>query len=528
MEHESRVVAALRGLGPLVSERLFGALELVVDELDVVAAPDAVSHLTPRTGSFSWLSTDSESEAVKGLRLLGILHPGAAELVVDVSAALVRHEAVAGLLVVGPEITGERAVAWRHGAVHLALCVATSAALLRALGSDTAGTTPTVIGTALGAAALVLTEVPMPTAYAAAVLEKRRAEYRYPQSSSASPEVRDHRFALADGPVPDEADFSGNGLVAVVPGGVVVRTARADGNVSASLRVLGEPPSDEVDPNGWDEIVEVSWTAEVGGAAFGQANGWRRAETPPWPGEYRVRVHARGRDGDLSEAYELTVWRAPAAAEVVHLCTDRLGHRLRGEPEPPVVVAPEAEHRWIEDSLLGVAATITVVVGLPEADVVRAFGADPAEPESAEDLREDYGQPWIAVLAVDGAVFVFEVNGFRGTDEDVLERLSREGRAASAFWNVNAVTRLSFARDGEELASFEPDEDEPFPSDDPEVLAALDGLDFADYRHQTAKLVTAVARFTGHVVTPAHPAAAQVAYYLADVRARPATPDAGA
>ncbi|MEO6086122.1 MAG: DUF6461 domain-containing protein [Umezawaea sp.] len=508
---DSAVSGALRGVRVL--DRLLGALELPVDALHVPVPPGLVSHLGPREGTFGMLGFDGENGAVQAVRLLEVFHVGATDLVAATVRELVGDDAIAPLLVVvGPEHTDEAEIAGRHGAVHLALCVATAAGLLRALGTDVARAAPAVIGTGVGAAALLLADLPMPESYQAAVLEKRRAEYHYPRWSSNSPLVRDHRFALAEGPVPDVVDFSANGLVAVVPGGVVVRTGAAEGRVPVSLRVFDGPPPD-VDLLTWDEVVEVSWTAEHGEAALGG-----RETTPPWPGEYRVLVQTTGRDeGD--EGYCLSVWAAPAAGTVVHKRTDRLGHRLRGEPEPPVVVTPDRAHWWVESSSLEVAATVTVVVGLSAEEVLRAFGADPDAPRSLEDPRYHGGDPWVAVLAVDGAVVAFEENGYLGIKEGVLERLSRNGKAASAFWNVNTHTALAFARGGQVLASFEPGLDSGDDSefreafDDPEVREALDGIDFDDHRHHDAKLVTAVARFTGHVVTEAEFDAVQVAHF---------------
>jgi hypothetical protein len=71
---------------------------------------------------------------------------------------------------------------------------------------------------------------------------------------------------------------------------------------------------------------------------------------------------------------------------------------------------------------------------------------------------------------------------------------------ASMFWNVNAVTRLSFAARGRLLTSFEPRGDIDA---DREVAAALTGLDFAELRDRTEKGLVAVARFTGRGITAA-------------------------
>lgn len=252
----------------------------------------------------------------------------------------------------------------------------------------------------------------------------------------------------------------------------------------------------------------MSWRAAVGLASVTGPDApahWRlRRATPPWPGDYRLRVHARGRDdADEDEGYELAVWQAPAAPEIVHKRTDRLGHRLRGEPDPARRHPPERAYRWVRRSALAMAATVTVVTGSPVEDVLRAFGADPARPESLRGINDDQAarmsiDPWVAVLDAGDAVLAVEDNGFQGTDGAVLVRASANGRAASMFWNVNAMTRLSFADGGQVLASFEPPEDVDA---GPAVAAALEGLDFDDYRDRAGKGLVAVQRFTGRGIT---------------------------
>src|SRR6185295_7031075 len=129
----------------------------------------------------------------------------------------------------------------------------------------------------------------------------------------------------------------------------------------------------------WDEVVEVSWSANVGPASVigPNAPGEPRLlqQTPPWPGDYRLRVQAQGRDDiEDDETYELVVWAAPAAPEVVHRRTDRLGHQLRGQPVPARVDRPELAYRWIKETPFSEAATITVITGSTADDVLRAFG----------------------------------------------------------------------------------------------------------------------------------------------------------
>ncbi|QKW32832.1 hypothetical protein HUT06_01265 [Actinomadura sp. NAK00032] len=504
----SPVRNALGSLPPLLVERLLGALELTEPELDLAGVPDLSGLLgEPFSGQFGMGITDGTSEAVHGAAMLDQIRPGAVPLVATLARRLAAHQRVAVLLAVEPEVTDELEVAASHGAAHLALAVSTAAAVLHRVGVHPQVTRPpAVLGVAIGTAGLLLRETSMPSGYAAAVLARFRAEYRLPLGSSGRAPVSGHRFAMLEEGTAPEVDFSGNGLVAVVPGGAVIRTGIENGHVGFVLHVLDGPPPDVA--TGWEEIVEVSWRAAVGGASVAglQANGPRvRGVTPPWPGDYRLRVHARGRDcADETEYYELVVWQAPAAPDIVHAWSDRLGHRLRGEPEPVRPESPEAAYRWLRRSSLSDAATVTVVTGADVADVLRAFNADPAQPESlrtivAELLERQSIDPWVAVLDVGGAVLAVEYNGWQGSTEPVLARASADGRAASMYWNIDAVTRLSFAEHGEVLLS-----EEPFGALDapPPVAGALADLDFADYRRSTDMMgLVAVQRFTGHGIT---------------------------
>ncbi len=303
------------------------------------------------------------------------------------------------------------------------------------------------------------------------MLEKRRKDYQFTYTHAHVP-VFDHEFLLVEELGLTKADFTTNGLVGAVDTGFAVRTGIAQGHAPVSLRALEDPPQD-VDLAHWDEVVEISYTAVNGGARLGPA------ETPPWPGEFRVRVHSRGRDEE-DENYSVLIWQAPFAEPLVHKKTDRVGHILRGEPAPDVVLAPDAEVRWLEKTL-GEAATVTIVTGLTAAEV---------EPEFETDFF---------VVETEDAVIVVENNHYVGSRDDVLERLSRNGKAASHYWNVNRDTRLSFARAGQLIASEHTDEGAYF-GDDPEVAAAVDGFDWDDWRHTDAKAITAVARFTGRTI----------------------------
>lgn len=502
------VVEALRALGPLPAERLLGALELTIADLDLVSAPDLSGYLAepPEGHRAVTLMVSGQSETETATVLLENFRPGAADLAAALTRRLAVHQLVAPQLAVPSDAADEASIAVAHGARHLALAVAIASAVIGQwpapmLGSRAAAVT----GVGIGAAVLLLSESPMPAGYAAALLDRARAEYLLPARGSAQPAVSDHLFALAEGSVPATADFSGNGLVTAVAGGALIRTGVREGSVPVILHVVAEEPA--LEDRSWDEVVEVSWRAAAGQACVTGLNrlaSWPRSvTTPPWPGDYRLRVHATGRDdADQNESYELVVWQAPAAPDVVYKRTDRLGYRLRGEPDPVRPPQPERAYRWVDDSSLQVAATVTVITGSNTQDVLRAFGADLAQPLALSEV-EYSDEMWLAVLEVPAAVLAVEINGFQGSDQDVLCRASASGRAASMFWNVNALARLSFAEGGQLLAAFEPglessEEAEAVPS----VAAALDDLDFDDYRDTTAKGLVAVERFTGRGFTP--------------------------
>lgn len=510
---EAASLRALRALGPLPVERLLGALELVVAGHDWNGAPALLPGLPAMSDArYAFVATGGhDSEAATAARLVEQLHPGLADRTTALVRAAARHPALTQLLAVPPDVSDEPAIAAAHGAAHLALAVAVAGAVVHQADPSVIVDRPAAaVGLALGATVMLLRNAAMPPAYAAARLAKIRAEYLLPQHMSRSVSVMGHRFGLVEHDLPERVDFGGNGLVAAVDGGVVIRTGVEQGWLRVELVVLAEAPG-EMEP-GWEEIAEVSWRATEGAAALvapgGTSDQGRRpGQTPPWPGDYRVRVHARGRDDDDAEfeRYKLIVWAAPAAPQSVHQRTDRLGHRLRGEPEPLRAPQPEHAYRWIQRTHLAQAATVTVVTGSTCDQVLRAFGADPSRPEPIDTIVHDLTlrgaiNPWITALDTGDAVLVVEDNGFHGTNSEVLTAVSARGRAASMFWNVNAVTRLSFAEQGRLLASFEPFGDE---DTRPPVTEALAGLDFAEYGERSHKGLVAVERFTGRGITAA-------------------------
>jgi hypothetical protein len=170
---------------------------------------------------------------------------------------------------------------------------------------------------------------------------------------------------------------------------------------------------------------------------------------------------------------------------------------------PCVTIHPAEVYRWIRDSPLDDAATVTVCTGMAEAEALLAFGADPTSARPTEQVV-DSGDPFVCTLDVGGAVLAVEVNGFQGSLPEVLTRLSARGAAASMFWNINAVTNIAAARGGSVLIDYEPLGNPDPGTDDPDVLAALEGLDFDDPRYGAECGLVVVERFTGVRFGPRH------------------------
>ena len=512
-QHSSAARAALGGLPALVSERLLGALEMTVAALEL-PVPELVAALPQapaRKGSqqVAIASVGIESEACGELAKLDAFVPGASDMVGYVVRALAAHPLIAPLLDVPETGSGggsgsgsdsdEAALAASHGARHLALAVVVATIVVRPLWPfpDFPVTPAAVIGAALGVVVPILREASMPAEYAEAARAKQRAEYLMPRHSNIHADVRDHVFALTEGPLDSAVDFSENGLLAVVPNGIAIRSGQESGSVSVLLSVLKEPLAvDASAPNvsDWDEVVEAGWQAPAGGASFG--GGDPAHITPPWPGDYRVRVYARNRD-EGPERYQVVVWSAPAAESVVLKHSDRLGHQLRGEPEPPGIIVPDEVYHWIESSSLSEAATVTFVAGKSSPEVLRAFGADDAAPTTFGEFQErEYPNidPWVCVLDVPGGTVAVEYNGWQGSLNPTLRALSSpDSLTASMYWNINAVRRLSLARDGEVLTGFELGMDEATHPEAVELLADLD----VKGRHRNAVGLLAAERFTG-------------------------------
>ena len=140
-----------------------------------------------------------------------------------------------------------------------------------------------------------------------------------------------------------------------------------------------------------------------------------------------------------------------------------------------MTAADLGKYDWLNEHLawFGVAACVTVSTTATREELAAAFGADlTATPISADSVdAENFDRAPVAFLSSAGCQVAIEVNGFRGSEADVLEAVSSVGRAASAFWNVEDEVRFACAEDGEVLY------DEEFAYDGteglPDALVAL-------------------------------------------------------
>lgn len=501
MPHPSIVAAALQGVSTPTCDRVFGAIETTLDRWSV----PLIHGLSPSPPStereFAVLVSRGAPGLLQAMSLLARTQPGLDGAALAVAEQVCGTEPITLLLTTSSTSLDEKYLAGEHGARYLALGVAVAALVLKsgavALPAEIVGPQEVVAALGIGIAAHLLAAAPLPKGYPEAMMEKRRREYLRPRASTHQVQVLDHVVALLEeGAELGSPDFSENGLVAALDGGLAIHTGRGSGEVRLDLRVDNGPPNDDM-RRGGQEIVDVSWTAHRGWAF---APGMREG-TPPWPGTYRARVTVGGRDRD-DDHIDLDVWTAPLAAPQVRKLTDRVGAALRGDIEAAKRLRPDDAYQWIRRSGLGVAATVTVVPGGTVAKTLQAFEADPT-PIPMSELLAEYGQPPSVGLVQDGdTVFAVEINGWQGSTSEVLGRLSAEGIAGSIYWSVNRSATLSIARGGEVLALFEFGiEDAP---DVAEIGALLEGLDPDDFGNLEQQVFVALERFTGRRFRPEH------------------------
>ncbi|MEU6741558.1 DUF6461 domain-containing protein [Streptosporangium sandarakinum] len=114
---------------------------------------------------------------------------------------------------------------------------------------------------------------------------------------------------------------------------------------------------------------------------------------------------------------------------------------------------------WFE----GDAVSITYVGDLSAEEAIARMGAT-ISPEAEGEEGE------IAVFEVDGGVVLAEPNGFAGTLDEVIARLSKDTVAATVFYNVNLDQQFVYAKDGVVVTAFEPDQPDSRSGSDPDHL----------------------------------------------------------
>jgi Family of unknown function (DUF6461) len=162
--------------------------------------------------------------------------------------------------------------------------------------------------------------------------------------------------------------------------------------------------------------------------------------------------------------------------------------------------AQVAAFSWVQDTVIGEAACVTLVRSGDPAQVARVLGGRLRRSRRASlaQVAEELGdEPVVAVRGIDSWVLAVEVNGWQGSRPEVLRRVSQGTRAVSMFWNVNGVTRFSYAASGQVLAAFDAMSPGQREGSDPDFLEEVrSGLpwDTADW---VALMLALAARLTG-------------------------------
>ncbi|MFH0180901.1 hypothetical protein ACIA6D_41700 [Streptomyces cacaoi] len=153
--------------------------------------------------------------------------------------------------------------------------------------------------------------------------------------------VQYHQFNISDedGPTGPDLEPEHNGLVQVTDGVTTVLTGIHTGNVDVTVtRHASEPAPHDGD---WHECVEISAYSPSGNLMVRGLMDDLDEELPvlsfDGPGDYRLRIHARGRDTavdlapeEVTEWYLIQAWPAPAGPATVLSRRDAYGASVRG------------------------------------------------------------------------------------------------------------------------------------------------------------------------------------------------------
>lgn len=143
-----------------------------------------------------------------------------------------------------------------------------------------------------------------------------------------------------------------NGLFAVHPDAVVIFTGIHTGTVAVTLETRSSPPA-AVLMSLWDDVIEIGFKTVVGRLAIASLMDpppRLPVLTPAGAGDFRIRVHVRGRDTEPDgvasqpvEDYLLVVWPGKGASEVLYKQSDEYGAMLRRSAARDVPVSPPPE-----------------------------------------------------------------------------------------------------------------------------------------------------------------------------------------
>lgn len=152
--------------------------------------------------------------------------------------------------------------------------------------------------------------------------------------------VQYHQFDIKDedAPAATARDQKHNGLVSVAVDAITVLTGIHTGDVDVTVTLHSTRP--EPDSADWQEIVEISARSVSGELKVSGIMDDLDEELPILsflgPGDYRLRIHARGRDSavdlapdEVSEWYLVQSWPEPPGKTTVLRQSDAYGASVR-------------------------------------------------------------------------------------------------------------------------------------------------------------------------------------------------------
>ncbi|WP_328868676.1 hypothetical protein OHT76_00330 [Streptomyces sp. NBC_00287] len=161
-----------------------------------------------------------------------------------------------------------------------------------------------------------------------------------PEREAGPVPVQYHQFDISDedGPTGPDLDRSHNGLVRVADGIITVMTGIHTGDVDVTVALHHSEPAP--DTGDWQEIVEISAHSVSGELMVRSIMADLDEELPVLsfngPGDYRLRLHARGRDtavdlapDEVTEWYLIQAWPAPTHDATVLRHSDAYGTSVR-------------------------------------------------------------------------------------------------------------------------------------------------------------------------------------------------------